>query len=31
MDPKSFEQRVLAGGTDEELLGWVKANSRKLE
>ena len=29
MDPKTFEQRVLAGGTDEELLGWVKANSRK--
>ena len=29
IDPKSFEQRVLAGGTDEELLGWVKANSRK--
>ena len=29
IDPKTFEQRVLAGGTDEELLGWVKANSRK--
>ena len=29
IDPKSFEQRVLAGGTDEELLGWVRANSRK--
>ena len=29
IDPKSFEQRVLAGGTDEELLNWVKANSRK--
>src|SRR4029078_1805816 len=29
IDPKLFEQRVLAGGTDEELLGWVKANSRK--
>ena len=29
IDPKSFEQRVLAGGTDEELLVWVKANSRK--
>jgi hypothetical protein len=26
IDPKSFEQRVLAGGTDEELLAWVKAN-----
>ena len=29
IDPKTFEQRVLACGTDEELLGWVKANSRK--
>lgn len=29
MDPKAFEQRVLAGGTDEELLAWVRANSRK--
>ena len=29
VDPKSFELRVLAGGTDEELLAWVKANSRK--
>jgi uncharacterized protein DUF5069 len=29
IDPKSFEQRVLAGGTDDELLAWVKANSRK--
>ena len=29
IDPKSFEQRVLAGGTDEELLVWVRANSRK--
>ena len=29
IDPKSFEQRVLAGGTDEELLAWVKVNSRK--
>jgi hypothetical protein len=27
--PKSFEQRVLAGGTDDELLAWVNANSRK--
>lgn len=26
IDAKSFEQRVLAGGTDEELLAWVKAN-----
>jgi hypothetical protein len=30
IEPKAFEQRVLAGGTDEELLVWVKANSRKL-
>ena len=29
IDPKAFEQRVLAGGTDEELLFWVKTNSRK--
>lgn len=29
IDPKAFEQRVLAGGTDEELLAWVKNNSRK--
>ena len=29
IDPKACEQRVLAGGTDEELLVWVKANSRK--
>ena len=29
IDPKSFEQRVLAGGTAEEMLAWVKANSRK--
>ena len=29
IDPKAFEQRVLAGGTGEELLVWVKANSRK--
>jgi len=29
IDPKAFEQRVLAGGTDEELLAWVKANCRK--
>lgn len=28
IDPKSFEQRVLAGGTDDELLAWVKANGR---
>ena len=29
IDLKSFEQRVLASGTDEDLLAWVKANSRK--
>ena len=29
IDPKAFEQRVLTGGTDEELLIWVTANSRK--
>jgi uncharacterized protein DUF5069 len=29
IDPKAFEQRVLAGGADEELLAWVKVNSRK--
>lgn len=28
VDAPVFEQRVLAGGTDEELLGWVKANGR---
>ncbi|GKS65838.1 hypothetical protein YTPLAS72_31420 [Nitrospira sp.] len=30
LDAKAFEQRVLAGGTDEELLAWVKTNGRKL-
>lgn len=29
IDATAFEQRVLVGGTDEELLTWVKANSRK--
>ncbi|HEU0069523.1 MAG TPA: DUF5069 domain-containing protein [Nitrospiraceae bacterium] len=29
IDPQAFEQRVLAGETDDALLGWVKANSRK--
>ena len=29
IDPKTFEQRVLAGGTDEELLAWVREHSRK--
>jgi hypothetical protein len=28
IDPKSFEQRVLAGGTDDELLSWVKTNGK---
>ncbi len=28
LDAKTFEQRVLAGGTDEELLAWVKANGK---
>jgi hypothetical protein len=28
IDPKAFEQRVLAGGTDEELLDWVKVNGK---
>jgi Domain of unknown function (DUF5069) len=30
IDGKAFEQRVLAGGTDEELLAWVKVNGCKL-
>lgn len=30
IDAKSFEQRVLTGGTDEELLAWVGANGRNL-
>jgi hypothetical protein len=29
VDPKAFEQRVLTGGTDEELLAWVRTNGRK--
>src|SRR6266545_5200870 len=29
IDPKTFEQRVLEGGTDEDLLAWVLAHSRK--
>ena len=29
IDAKAFEQQVLAGVTDEELLAWVKANGRK--
>jgi hypothetical protein len=28
IDAKAFEQRVLAGGTDEEFLAWVMANGR---
>ncbi|MEQ1848710.1 MAG: DUF5069 domain-containing protein [Nitrospira sp.] len=28
IDPKSFEAKVLAGGTDEQLLAWVVANSK---
>lgn len=30
IDATAFEQRVLAGGTDEELLAWVKANGRNV-
>jgi hypothetical protein len=30
VDPKAFEQRVLAGGTDEDLLAWVVANGKKV-
>ena len=30
IDPKAFEQQVLAGGTDDELLAWVKAHSKPL-
>ena len=29
IDPKALEQLVLAGVMDEDLLAWVKANSRK--
>jgi hypothetical protein len=28
IDAKSFEQRVLASGTDDELLSWVKTNGK---
>ncbi|HMS83973.1 MAG TPA: DUF5069 domain-containing protein [Nitrospira sp.] len=28
IDPKAFEQRVLAGETDEELLLWLRANGK---
>ncbi len=30
IDAVAFEQRVLAGGTDEELLVWVKVHGRKV-
>ena len=30
IDAKAFEQRVLAGGTDDELLAWVQANGKSL-
>jgi len=29
IDAKAFEQRVLAGGTDDELLAWVAAHGKK--
>ena len=28
--PRAFEQQVLAGGTDEELLAWVRVHGRKV-
>lgn len=30
IDAKAFEQRVLAAGTDEELLAWVRANGKRI-
>ncbi|MBS0152808.1 MAG: DUF5069 domain-containing protein [Nitrospira sp.] len=30
IDPKAFEQRVLVGGTDDEVLTWVRGNGREL-
>jgi Domain of unknown function (DUF5069) len=30
IDAKAFEQRVLAGGADEELLAWIKANGKQV-
>jgi len=30
IDPKAFEQRVLAGGTDEQLLAWVVSHGKPL-
>jgi hypothetical protein len=29
IDAKAFEQRVLAGGSDDELLAWVRANGKQ--
>lgn len=29
IDPKAFESRVLAGGSDEELLAWLQAHSER--
>jgi hypothetical protein len=29
IDPKAFEQRVLASGTDDEMLEWVRTHGRK--
>jgi len=28
IDPQAFEQRVLAGGTDEEFVAWIKTNGK---
>ena len=28
IDPQAFEARVLAGGSDQELLAWIQANGR---
>jgi hypothetical protein len=30
IDPKTFEQRALAGGTDEDLLAWIVANGKNV-
>ena len=30
IDAKVFEERVLAGGTDEELLEWVRAHAKRM-
>jgi hypothetical protein len=29
IDPKAFEQRVLAGGSDDEMLEWARTHGRK--